>query len=277
MGGVAEARPSTETRRRPAFRANQSRPEPRGSSTSRVSRSTSQTPSRSSAVRESARDSGRPSRHASYGIARPAPARSPAPRPGPRGPWAAGGSGDRRRPQVGASLPPRGFAVGFEQRIRQGTARKQPSGTGTLRNSRLAAVSVGVTVLLIGSLAAAQLPSAEQRAFAGVDSAVARFNGASDRNEMVRAAGQVLDAAESALNAFAASRRGGRRSGGRRGPRAPALASGGPRPRRSGTKPGCRPGRDRHRTRRCAGWVPSRRRAASVFEGCRASPCASLR
>ena len=73
--------------------------------------------------------------------------------------------------------------------------------------SRLAAVSVGVAVLLIGSLAAAQLPSAEQRAFAGVDSAVARFNGASDHNEMVRAAGQVLDAAESALNAFAAADR----------------------------------------------------------------------
>ena len=75
------------------------------------------------------------------------------------------------------------------------------------RPSRLAAVSVGVTVLLIGSLAAAQLPSADQRAFAGVDSAVARFNGASDRNEMVRAAGQILAAAESALNAFAAADR----------------------------------------------------------------------
>ena len=39
-------------------RAFQSRPKPRGSSTSRASRSTSQTPARSSAVRESARDSG---------------------------------------------------------------------------------------------------------------------------------------------------------------------------------------------------------------------------
>ena len=48
--------------------------------------------------------------------------------------------------------------------------------------SRLAAGTVGAAVLLISSLAAAQLPSAEQRAFVSVDSAVARFNGASDRN-----------------------------------------------------------------------------------------------
>ena len=46
--------------------ACQSRPNPRGRSTSRACRSTSQTPSRSSAVRELARDSGRPSRQASY-------------------------------------------------------------------------------------------------------------------------------------------------------------------------------------------------------------------
>ena len=39
--------------------AFQSRPKPRGSSTSRASRATSQTPSSSSAVLESARDSGR--------------------------------------------------------------------------------------------------------------------------------------------------------------------------------------------------------------------------
>ena len=70
-----------------------------------------------------------------------------------------------------------------------------------------------------------------------------------------------------------------RRASIRRSPRAPGVGSG---IRRTASKairnqPGCRPGRDRHRTRRCAGWVPSRRRAASVFEGRRASPCASLR
>ena len=51
-------------------RGVQSRPKPRGSSTSRASRSTSQTPSRSSAVLESARDSGRPSRQAWYSSCR---------------------------------------------------------------------------------------------------------------------------------------------------------------------------------------------------------------
>ena len=43
-------------------RGVQSRPNPRGSSTSRASRATSHTPSRNSAVRDSASDSGRPSR-----------------------------------------------------------------------------------------------------------------------------------------------------------------------------------------------------------------------
>ena len=50
--------------------AYQSRPKPRGSSTSRTSRSTSQTPSSSSAVRESARDSGSWLRQASYSACR---------------------------------------------------------------------------------------------------------------------------------------------------------------------------------------------------------------
>ena len=120
-------------------------------------------------------------------------------------------SASRNLGRPGGSGGPRVFAVGFEQRIRQGNPPQPlpPGGKGPTMTcpSRLAAGSVGVAVLLIGSLAAAQLPSAEQRAFAGVDSAVARFNGAGDRNEMVRAAGQVLDAAESALNAFAAADR----------------------------------------------------------------------
>ena len=51
-------------------RGVQSRPNPRGSSTSRASRSTSHTPSRNSAVRDSASDSGRPSRQASYSACR---------------------------------------------------------------------------------------------------------------------------------------------------------------------------------------------------------------
>ena len=49
----------------PRVSAVQSRPKPRGRSTSRAPRSTSHTPSRSSAVRESARASGSWSRHAS--------------------------------------------------------------------------------------------------------------------------------------------------------------------------------------------------------------------
>ena len=67
--------------------------------------------------------------------------------------------------------------------------------------ARLLASSIGAAVLLTAALADAQLLE-EQGAYAGVDRAVAAFNGASDRASMLRAAEQALEAAEGALNAF---------------------------------------------------------------------------
>ena len=66
-----------------------------------------------------------------------------------------------------------------------------------------AAAAVGATLLLAAAAAYAQLPTAEQRAFDGVDNAISAFESASGRGEMTRAAGQIIDAAERALNAFA--------------------------------------------------------------------------
>ena len=66
-----------------------------------------------------------------------------------------------------------------------------------------AAVLLAVIALFAPAAAAAQLPSAEQRAFDAVDDAVAAFNGAGDRAGMLQAARQLLDAAENARNAFA--------------------------------------------------------------------------
>ena len=71
---------------------------------------------------------------------------------------------------------------------------------------RPAAAAVGAAVLLLTAAAAlAQLPSAEQGAYNAVDDAVSAFRSASGRDEMTRAAGRILDAAERALNAFNAA------------------------------------------------------------------------
>ena len=71
----------------------------------------------------------------------------------------------------------------------------------TMRSQlRVVAASIGAFLLTAAS-ATAQLLE-EQGAYAGVDRAVAAFNGASDRASMLRAAEQALDAAEGALNAF---------------------------------------------------------------------------
>ena len=67
---------------------------------------------------------------------------------------------------------------------------------------RLADVAFG-TVVLLAANAAAQLPTAAQRAFDAIDRAIAAFGSASDREAMTRAAGRILDAAENARNAFA--------------------------------------------------------------------------
>ena len=72
---------------------------------------------------------------------------------------------------------------------------------------RPAAAAVGAAVLLTAAAALAQLPSAEQGAFNAVDDAVSAFRSASGRDEMTRAAGRILDAAERALNAFNAADR----------------------------------------------------------------------
>ena len=71
------------------------------------------------------------------------------------------------------------------------------------RSRRLAAVPIGVAVLLAAA-AAAQRPGAEQRAFDTVDRAVAGLSSAGGRGEMIRAARGILDAAEDALSDFAA-------------------------------------------------------------------------
>ena len=70
---------------------------------------------------------------------------------------------------------------------------------------RPVAAAVGAAVLLTAAAALAQLPSAEQGAYNAVDDAVSAFRSASGRDEMTRAAGRILDAAERALNAFNAA------------------------------------------------------------------------
>ena len=70
---------------------------------------------------------------------------------------------------------------------------------------RPAAAAVGAAILLAAAGAYAQLPSAEQGAFNAVDNAISAFESASGRDEMTRDAGQILDAAERALNAFNAA------------------------------------------------------------------------
>ena len=66
----------------------------------------------------------------------------------------------------------------------------------------IAAVSLGAAVLLAAEGAAAQMASAEQRAFDAVDRAIAGFESAGGREEMLRTAEGVLNAAEGALSAF---------------------------------------------------------------------------
>ena len=73
--------------------------------------------------------------------------------------------------------------------------------------TRPAAAAVAAAVLLTAAAALAQLPSAEQGAYNAVDDAVSAFRSASGRDEMTRAAGRILDAAERALNAFNAADR----------------------------------------------------------------------
>ena len=68
-----------------------------------------------------------------------------------------------------------------------------------------AVAAVGAALLLVSAGAYAQLPSAEQRAFDAVDSAISAFESASGRDEITRAAGQIIDDAERALNAFNAA------------------------------------------------------------------------
>ena len=70
---------------------------------------------------------------------------------------------------------------------------------------RPAAAAVGAAVLLTAAAALAQLPSAEQGAYNAVDDAVSAFRSATGRDQMTRAAGRILDAAERALNAFNAA------------------------------------------------------------------------
>ena len=67
---------------------------------------------------------------------------------------------------------------------------------------RRAAVSIGAAVLLAAAAAAAQPPGAEQRAFDAVDRSIAAFESADGRDETIRTARAVLEAAEGALSAF---------------------------------------------------------------------------
>ena len=80
---------------------------------------------------------------------------------------------------------------------------------------RPATAAVGAAVLLTAAASLAQLPSAEQGAYNAVDDAVSAFRSASGRDEMTRAAGRILDAAERALNAFNAADRGRAAAGNR--------------------------------------------------------------
>ena len=65
----------------------------------------------------------------------------------------------------------------------------------------LAATSIGVAVLL-ATAAAAQPPTGEQRTYGAVDLAISGYESAGSPEAMLAAARQVLDAAESARNAF---------------------------------------------------------------------------
>ena len=67
--------------------------------------------------------------------------------------------------------------------------------------------SLFAATLVAAAPAAAQLPTAEQRAFDAVDRAIVAFNSAGGHAERVDAAEQVLDAAESARNTFIAADR----------------------------------------------------------------------
>lgn len=66
----------------------------------------------------------------------------------------------------------------------------------------LAATSIGAAVLL-ATAAAAQPPTGEQRTYGAVDLAISGYESAGSREATIEAARQVLDAAESARNAFA--------------------------------------------------------------------------
>ena len=64
------------------------------------------------------------------------------------------------------------------------------------------AVSIGTAALLAAAAAGAQLPSAEQRAFDALDRAIAGLEAATGRDELLRTAREILDAAEGTLSAF---------------------------------------------------------------------------
>ena len=66
----------------------------------------------------------------------------------------------------------------------------------------LTAVAIGAALLVAAATAVAQHPGAERRAIEAVDRAIAGFESAGDRDETIRAARAVLDAAEGALSAF---------------------------------------------------------------------------
>ena len=70
------------------------------------------------------------------------------------------------------------------------------------RPPRLPAAPIGVAILLAAAAAAGQRPGAEQRAFDAVDRAIAGLASAAGREETIRTARRVLDAAEEALGAF---------------------------------------------------------------------------
>ena len=66
----------------------------------------------------------------------------------------------------------------------------------------LTAVATGVALLVAAAPAVAQHPGAERRAIEAVDRAIAGFKSAGARDETIRAARAVRDAAEGALSAF---------------------------------------------------------------------------
>ena len=67
---------------------------------------------------------------------------------------------------------------------------------------RLAAVSIGAAALLTAVTAGAQPPGAEQRAFDALGRTIAGLEAATGRDELIRTARDLLDAAEGTLSAF---------------------------------------------------------------------------